>query len=107
MYKLICTYICKFFGQNSSSVLYKLIFPSLFGKPTGDRTYFCEEIFPFCTNWLKVLCNKLESSEENKTQLKKCLYGPQISGIFLISDQYQRVQPIVGGAIPGLVVLVL
>jgi hypothetical protein len=54
----------------------------------------------FVSTW-----NKLELSERREGQLRKCLQKIQIQGIFLISDQWRRVQPIVGGAIPRLVVL--
>jgi hypothetical protein len=61
--------------------------------------------------WL--VCNatqrKLESSEKREPLLRKCLYKIELhtnlKGIFLITDQWGRTQLIVGGTIPGLVVL--
>jgi hypothetical protein len=38
-------------------------------------------------------------------QLRKWFHEIQLYRIFLISDQWRRAQPIVGGAIPGLVIL--
>ena len=54
----------------------------------------------FVSTWYK-----LESSDRKEPQLKKCLYKIQLQGIFSIIDQKEKAQPIVGGAIPGLVVL--
>jgi hypothetical protein len=48
--------------------------------------------------WVKVsfVWHKLESSERGP-QLKTCLHGIQLKGIFSISDQWGMAQPIVGG----------
>ena len=58
----------------------------------------------FMSTWLK-----LESSERREPQLRKCLHNirqqARLKGIFLFSDQWGCVQPIVGSVIPGLVVL--
>jgi hypothetical protein len=47
--------------------------------------------------------HKLELSQRKEYQLKKCLHEIQLLGIFSTSGQGSG--PIVGGAIPGLVVL--
>ena len=59
-----------------------------------------------CTDWFGVSTwHKLESSERKEPQLRKCFFEIQLWGIFSISDQWRRAQPVVSGAIPGLVVL--
>lgn len=47
--------------------------------------------------------HKLESSGKRDPQLRQCLRYDLREGIFLSSDQWVRVQPIVGGVVPGLV----
>lgn len=39
---------------------------------------------------------------QTASQLRKCPYKIQLQGIILISDWWKRVQPIVGGVIPGM-----
>ena len=49
--------------------------------------------------------HKLESCRRRNLIWKKCLHEIQLWGIFSISDQWGRTQPIADGAISGLVVL--
>ena len=42
---------------------------------------------------------------EKGASVEKCLHEIQLYGIFSISGQWDKAQPIVGGAIPGLLVL--
>jgi hypothetical protein len=46
---------------------------------------------------------QLELSQRKEFQFEKCLHEIQLWGIFSISDQGER--PLMGGTIPGLVVL--
>jgi hypothetical protein len=47
----------------------------------------------------------MELSQRKELPLRKCLHEIQLWGIFSINDQGGRAQHLVGGAIPGLVVL--
>ena len=42
---------------------------------------------------------------KEEASILKCLYEIQLQDIFLISDLWGKAQPMVGGTIPGLVVL--
>lgn len=50
-------------------------------------------------------CQKLELSEIQIPQCRKCLHMIWLKGIFLISESYRRFQPILGRGIFGLVVI--
>ena len=62
--------------------------------------YVTHVLTGFVSTW-----HNLESSEKSEPQLRKCFYEIQLWGIFSISDLWERVQPIVGGATPGLLIL--
>lgn len=49
--------------------------------------------------------HKLESFGKKDPQLRKCHYRIDLWIIFLIDDWYGRVQPTVGDAFPGQIVL--
>lgn len=57
------------------------------------------------TDWFCVNLTQGRVIREERALLWKCLHEIQLSSIFSASDQLERAWPIVGGAVPWVVVL--
>lgn len=85
-------------SHNAFPCLYTLTMPSLALYPHNSLLY-----------WMALFVNlthRRVSHRRHRSWLRKCFHELQPCGAFSASDQAGRAQPTVGGAIPGLVVLV-
>jgi hypothetical protein len=66
-------------------------------------TLLCAVCLYFCAGWFYMTRHSIKSSERREPQ-GNATYD-MTGNIFLVSDQWRRVQSIVNNAIPGLVIL--
>jgi hypothetical protein len=78
--------------------------PSIYEKKGLASRVKCEVLHRVLAGFVCQL--ELELSQRKEPPSRKCLCEIQLQGNFSISDQRVRAQPIVAGAIPGLMGLV-